>query len=142
MSLMRWNPLWEMGNETDDVFRLPTVFSQQIKAFVPAMDMYETDTAVIIEVPLAGVRPQDVDVSVQKGVLAVRGEQKKEHEVEEKNYYRKEVRTGSFYREVVLPSPVVEDQVTAEFIDGVLKITAPKAQPATAKKIEIKVVKK
>ena len=142
MSLIRWTPM-DMFSDMDDMFnRMPAVTGSQMKAFVPAVDMYETDLAVIVEFPLAGVRPQDVNVTVQKGILAVRGESKKEHEVEEKNYYRKEIRSGSFYREVALPSPVMEDDVTAEFTDGVLKINCPKAKPAVAKKIEVKVNKK
>jgi HSP20 family protein len=88
------------------------------------------------------MRPEDVSVSVEKGVLTLKGESKKEHEVEDKNYYRKEVRSGSFYRELPLPAPVLEDKVTAEFKDGILKITCPKATPTKTKKIDVKVVKK
>lgn len=122
--------------------RLPSVSQNPMRAFVPALDIYETDKEVVVEAPLAGVKPENVEVSVQKGVLVVKGETKNEHEIEEKNYYRKEVRSGTFYREVPLPTPVLEDKVTAEFEDGLLKITLPKAQPAAAKKIDVKIVKK
>ena len=122
--------------------RLPATVGSQIKSFVPAMDMYETAAAVVVEAPLAGVRPEDVEVSVHKGILIVKGESKKEHEVDDKNYYRKEVRRGSFYREMALPTQVKEDAVTAEFEGGVLKITCPKAAPASAKKIDIKILDK
>lgn len=143
MSLIRWSPMWDPFAEMDESFnRLPSVSNQSLKAFVPAVDIYETDKAVIMETPLAGMRPEDVSVSVEKGVLTLKGESKKEHEVEEKNYYRKEVRSGSFYRELPLPAPVLEDKVTAEFKDGVLKITCPKATPNHTKKIDVKVVKK
>lgn len=142
MSLIRWSPM--LFDEMDEMFnRLPaSMGSQAMKAFVPALDMYETDTEVVVETPLAGVRPEDVEVSVQKGVLTLKGESKKEHEVDDKNYYRKEIRSGSFYRQVILPTPVMEDKVTAEFADGVLKITAPKAQSAVTKKINVQIVKK
>lgn len=143
MSLIRWSPMWDPFAEMDESFnRLPSVSNQSLKAFVPAVDIYETDKAVIMETPLAGMRPEDVSVSVEKGVLTLKGESKKEHEVEEKNYYRKEVRSGSFYRELPLPAPVLEDKVTAEFKDGILKITCPKATPNHTKKIDVKVVKK
>lgn len=129
--------------EMDEMFnRLPSVTGNPMRAFVPALDMYETDKAVVVEAPLAGVKPENVQVSVQKGLLTVKGEMKNEHEIEEKNYYRKETRSGSFYREIPLPTPVIEDKVTAEFEDGVLKITCPKAQPTEAKKIDVKVIKK
>lgn len=143
MSLIRWSPMWDPFAEMDEAInRLPSVSNQSLKAFVPAVDMYETDKAVVMETPLAGMRPEDVSVSVEKGVLTLKGESKKEHEVEEKNYYRKEVRSGSFYRQLALPAPVLEDKVTAEFKDGVLKITCPKATPNHTKKIDVKVVKK
>ncbi len=115
---------------------------QSQRGFVPAMDVYETKTAVMIETPLAGMSPKDVEVSVENGLLVIKGESKKEHEVEEKNYYRKEVRSGSFYRKVDLPKPVKEDEVTAEFEDGILKITCPKAEPSKSKKVSVKVVNK
>lgn len=128
----------------EEVFnRLPAVAgSNQMRAFVPAMDLYETDKAVVVETSLAGVNPENVEVSVQKGILTVKGESKNEHEIDEKNYYRKEVRSGSFYREIPLPASVIEDGVTAEFENGMLKITCPKEQPAQAKKVSVKVVKK
>ena len=144
MSLIRWSPMFEPFQDMDEMFnRLPAMHGMpQMKAFVPAINMYETDKAVMVETPLAGVRPEDVDVSVQKSVLVLKGESKKEHEVDEKNFYRKEVRSGSFYREVALPTHVMEDKVTAEFEDGMLKITCPKAAPAVAKKVSVRVVKK
>lgn len=124
--------------------RLPVLRNGSLMqhAFVPAMDIYEDKDNVYIETPLAGVNPNDVEVSVEQGVLTVQGSSKKEHEVEEKNYYRKEVRGGSFFRQVALPVPVKEDKIAAVFEDGVLKITAPKKAPTQAKRIDVKVVKK
>lgn len=106
------------------------------------MDVYETDGAVKIEAPLAGVDPADVEVSVEDGILTVQGHSRKEHEVDEKNYYRKEVRSGSFYRQIVLPAAVKEEEVTAEFESGVLKISAPKTDQKKGKKITVEVKKK
>ena len=143
MSIIRYNPMWDPFSEMEEMMnRLPALQGQQMKAFVPAMDVYETDKAVIVEAPLAGVRVEDVKVTVEKGVLTISGESKKEHEVDEKNYYRKEIRSGSFFRQVALPTAVLENKVDAEFEDGVLKITCPKSEPVQAKKVEIKVVKK
>ncbi|HLC69479.1 MAG TPA: Hsp20/alpha crystallin family protein [Patescibacteria group bacterium] len=145
MSLIRWTPMWDPFEEMDEVMsRLPAVQGGQglQKAFVPAMDIYQTDKAVVLETPLAGVKPEDVTVTVEKGVLTVQGQSSKEHEVDEKNYYRKEVRSGSFFRQVALPVLVTEDKVSAEFENGILKVTCPKAQPTQAKKVSVKVVKK
>jgi len=112
------------------------------KTFVPAVDIYQTTKDVIFETTLPGVNPEQVVVSVEGGVLTIEGESKREHEIDEKNYYRKEVRSGSFFRQVALPVPVQEDNVIAEFEDGVLKITCPKADENKSKKISVKVVKK
>jgi HSP20 family protein len=144
MSLIRWSPMMDAFGDMDDMFnRMPALInSQGVRAFVPSINMYETDTAVVVETPLAGVDPKDVEVSVEKGVLTLKGESKREHEVEEKSFYRKEVRSGSFYREIVLPSRVDEDNVTAEFENGLLKITAPKVQATPSKKISVKIIKK
>jgi HSP20 family protein len=111
------------------------------KGFIPALDVYETKDAVVVETPLAGVDPKDVSVSVEKGILTISGESRKEHEVEEKNYYRKEVRSGTFYRQVPLPVAVDEDGVIASFDDGILKINCPKRGEVKSKKIDIKIGK-
>lgn len=133
----------DMFKDMEDTFdRFPMLHAHGMKSFVPAMDVYETDNAVVVKTPLAGINPEDVEVSVQKGVLTIKGESKKEHEIDEKNYYRKEIRSGSFYREVALPAQVKEDEVNAEFENGMLKITCPKAPAAMAKKVDVKVVKK
>src|SRR3989339_565734 len=142
MSIIRYSPQWDPFAEMDDAFsRLPAL-NQSMRAFMPAMDVYETDSAVVAETSLAGVNPEDVKVSVEKGVLTIKGESKKEHEVDDKNYYRKEVRSGAFFRQVALPTAVKEDEVKAEFEDGILKITCPKLQKTASKKVEVKIVKK
>lgn len=141
MSLIRWSPMWDPFAELDETMRLPAI-NPALKAFIPPVDIYENDKAVVVEAPLAGMRPEDVSVSVEKGVLTLKGETKKEHEVEEKNYYRKEVRSGSFYREIALPAPVLDDKTSAEFKDGILKITCPKTTVSKTKKIDVKITKK
>jgi len=144
MSLIRYQP-WDPFQEMEDVFNrfpsLPSLTGNK-NAFVPAMNMYETKDAVIVEIPLAGVDPKDVEVSVEKGVLVIQGETKKEHEVDDKNYYRKEMRSGSFFRQVALPVSVKEDKVDAQFEDGILKVTCPKSAPVETKKINVRIVKK
>ncbi|OGH84530.1 MAG: hypothetical protein A2261_02790 [Candidatus Magasanikbacteria bacterium RIFOXYA2_FULL_44_8] len=143
MSIIHYNSMLDPFAEMEEMMsRMPSLQNQSMKAFMPAMDVYETDKAVVIESPLAGVNPEDVKVNVENGVLTISGGSKKEHEVDEKNYYRKEVRSGAFFRQVALPAPVMEDKVSAEFEDGVLKITCPKAVAAASKQVNVKVVNK
>lgn len=136
--------IWDPFQEMDEMMgRFPSLLSRHgHMSFVPAMDVYQTKTAVVVETPLAGVDPKDVSVSVENGILTIEGESKKEHEVEEKEYYRKEVRSGSFHRQVALPVSVKEDKVSAEFDDGILKITCPKASASEVKKVSVKIHKK
>lgn len=138
MKLIQYDPFEQM-DEMFSHFPIMRGMSDMQKAFVPAMDVYEDGNNVVVETPLAGVDPKNVNVSVEKGVLTVQGQSKKEHEIDDKNYYKKEIRSGSFYRQVALPVHVKEDKIDAEFSDGVLKITCPKAEPKQAKKVSIKV---
>lgn len=145
MSIIKWSPFLmpSLADEMDKIFEsgLPSMASGA-NGFTPAIDMYETKDAVVAETSLAGVDPKDVEVTVQNGVLTVKGESKKESEVDEKNYYRKEVRSGSFYRQVALPANVQEDKASAEFENGMLKIIVPKALEIQAKTIKVEVKKK
>lgn len=110
--------------------------------FAPALDMYETKDAIIVEAPLPGINPTNVEVSVENGLVTVKGQSTKEHEMDDKNYYRKEVRSGSFFRQIALPVSVKEAEVTAEFEDGVLKVICPKLELGKGNKVEVKIIKK
>jgi len=137
--------IWDPFQEMDDMMsRFPSVRNNSALAtgFVPPLDVYETKSDVVVETLLAGVNPEEVEVSVENTMLTISGENKREHEVDEKNYYRKEVRTGTFYRQVALPAQVKEDEVHAEFENGILKITCPKVEPSKGKKVSVKVVSK
>lgn len=145
MPLIRWSPTVDPFGDYDEMFNhLPSVMGGKgMQAFVPAINMYETDQAVVVETPLAGVKLENVEVSVQNGILTLKGENKSEHVVEEKNYYRKEVRSGEFYRQIPLPTAVLEDKVSAEFEDGLLRITCPKSKAEDkGNKISVKIVNK
>ena len=144
MSLIRWSPQWDPFREMEAMMnRLPSLRNMQgmQNAFIPAVDVYETKEAVVVEMPLAGIDPAQVEVQVEKGLMTIEGESKKEREVEEKNYYRRETHSGSFYRQVPLPVAVKEDQVEAIFEDGMLKVTCPKATPTPTKRVSVKVKK-
>lgn len=110
--------------------------------FIPAVDVYQDKDNVIVETQLAGIDPEKVDVSIENDVLIIKGESEKKSEVDEKNYYRKEIRRGSFYRSIPLPTHVLGDKANAEAKDGVLKVVVPKAVEAKPKTIKIKTSKK
>lgn len=139
MPLIKWEPFFEPFEAMEKWLEgAPASF----KGFTPAVDVYETKDSVVAETPLAGVDPKNVEIAVENDVLTIKGETKKESEVEEKNYYRKEIRAGSFYRSVALPVHVLADKAVAESKDGMLKITVPKAPEAKVKTIKVKVREK
>lgn len=141
MSIIKWRPLFaeefsDFNKEFED-FGLT-----QTKNFVPAIDVYQDKNNVIVETPLPGVDPEKVDISIENDVLVIKGESEEKKEIEEKNYYRKEVRSGSFYRTVALPTRVVGDKAEANYKKGMLKIVIPKAQETKPKTIKIKTTSK
>lgn len=134
MSIIRWSPrsLWPDLEEFMDV-------PGELMSFTPAIDVYEDKDTVIVESPLAGIKPGDVSIEIEDNVLKLSGKTEKKSEVDEKNYYRKEIRSGSFYRTVALPKAVDGDKAQASFANGVLKITMPKKEETKPKKISVKV---
>ncbi len=142
MSLVKWTPFLEPFEEMEKMFSdfLPSLRAGQV-GFVPAIDMYEDKDNVVVEAQLAGIDPEKVDISIENDVLCIKGESEKKTEVEDKNYYRKEIRRGSFYRSVPLPTHVIGEKASAVAEDGVLKITIPKAPEAKPKTIKIKTKK-
>lgn len=107
--------------------------------FTPAIDMYEDGDNVIVETQLSGIDPEKVDISIENDVLSIKGESEKKSEVEDQNYYRKEIRRGSFYRNIPLPAHVDGDKASAIAEDGILKIAVPKRKESGSKKIKIEV---
>ena len=105
---------------------------------VPSVDISETDAAVEAKVDLPGVDPKEIDIQLNGNVLTISGERKEEKEDKGKTYHRVERRSGSFSRSLSLPCPVEEDEVAAEFHEGVLTVTLPKTEDAKTRKIAVK----
>jgi len=143
MSLVKYNNSRDPFKEIEEFMKNFSLMRGKdlINSFIPAMDIYETEKDVMVETPLAGVKIDDVDLSIEKGVLTIQGQNKKEHEIDDKNYYRREVRSGSFFRQIPLPASVIEENVSAEFENGILKIKCPKKEKTQAKKIQVKKIK-
>jgi len=104
----------------------------------PAVDMYETDDAVVVKSAIPGIKAEDIEISITGDTLTIKGETKAEEEVKEENYIRRERRYGAFCRTLTLPLPVVSDKAGAEFENGILTLTLPKAEEVKPKAIKIK----
>jgi HSP20 family protein len=138
MSLIKWTPTSiEPFEELENFFDWPAI---RPASFALAVDIWQDKENVYVESPLAGVNPENVAVSVENDILTIEGKSEKKSEMEEKNYYRKEVRAGSFHRSVALPASVDGSKAKAEFENGVLKVIIPKEERAKSKivKVEIK----
>lgn len=136
--LVRWNPFLDNFDDMDKVFSdfMPSLRDDS-HIFTPAIDIYEDKKNTVVEIQLAGIDPEKVSLSIENDSLIIKGESEKRNEVEEKNYYRKEIRRGSFYRNVALPTSVEGDKAKAVAEDGVLKVTIPKAIASKSKTIKI-----
>lgn len=139
MAIIRWMPAFDPAEDTDKFFEDFGFSKLARRSFAPELDVYDTKDSVVVETPLPGIDPKEVKISIENGVLSIEGKSEKKTEVDEKNYYRKEIRSGSFYRSVTLPVPVKDDQAEASYEKGVLKITLPKAEEAKPKAIQVKI---
>lgn len=101
------------------------------------IDMYQTKDNVIIKSTIAGVRPEDIDVTIANDMVTIRGERKRDFEASSEDYFYQECYWGSFSRSVVLPVDVDIENVAADLKDGILTVILPKAAKAKARKIKV-----
>jgi HSP20 family protein len=120
----------------DDAFTRP--LSLRDGWSVPAIDMFQTEDDVVVRAALPGIKADEVQINVSGEVLTLKGEMKHEEEKKDKAWHIREQRWGSFERSVSLPTSVVADKAKAEFENGVLTITLPKAEEVKPKTITVK----
>jgi len=142
-NLIRWEPAREMmtlreamDHLFDDAFTRPLTLRDGWSA--PAIDMYQTDNEIVVKAALPGLKADEVQINITGDVLTLKGETGHEEEKEEKAWHIREQRWGAFERSVALPTEVVTDKAKAEFENGILTITLPKAEEVKPKIINIK----
>lgn len=143
-NLVRWDPFGRLMSWPDIVrhmFESSLVRPSLLEPFGPdlALDMYETGDSVVVKVAVPGVKPDEIEVSVVGDTLTIRGETKVEEDVEEQSYIRRERRYGKFSRTITLPTRLETDKAEAEFENGILVLTLPKAEEVKPKSIQVKV---
>lgn len=102
------------------------------------IDVYQTENDIVIKSTIAGVKPEDLDVSINNDMVTVKGERKNEEVVENGNYYYQECYWGSFSRSVLLPVDVLPEKADASLKNGILTIRLPKADTTRTKKIQVR----
>ena len=143
-NLTRWEPVREMMTLREAMDRLfDDAFTRPLNLrdgglSAPAVDMYQTDDEVVVKAALPGFKVDEVQINVTGDVLTIRGERKSDEEQKEKSWHIREQRWGSFERSISLPTDVVSEKAQADFDNGILIITLPKAEEVKPKTITVK----
>lgn len=153
-SLTRWHrpqlttwpgfgELTGLRDEIDRLFDAPLAelsrATQLLSGWTPALDMYEDKDNVYVRAELPGMKKEDIDVSLHNASLSIAGERKTQEEFKDAEVYRSERFAGRFVRTLSLPTAVVADKIKAQYKDGILSITLPKAEEAKPKQIDVSV---
>lgn len=145
MSIIKYDPFRELRSLQDEMNRLfLTNFSRGEEsdlmrgAWSPQVDIFENQDQIVLEAELAGMKPENVEISIENNVLTLHGERKFEKKDEGDNFHRVERSYGSFTRSFTLPPTVQSENANAEFENGVLRLTLAKREEAKPRRIEIK----
>lgn len=142
MAIIRWDPFREMTQAQSQFSKImDQVMGGRQEAWLPAIDVFDTKDAVLLKAEIAGMNPDDIHIDVEDNVLTVKGERRFEETIDEERYYRVERRFGSFQRSLALPQGMKVEDITANYEDGILTITVPKAEEEKPKRIEVKATK-
>jgi len=129
----------QMNHFFDDIFR-PVVWDEGRLAawsWNPTVDIYENDGTIVINAELPGIDKKDIVIDVKDGVLTLKGERSSDNEVKKEKYYRRERTFGRFERAFRLPEDVDPEKISADYKDGILKISIPKPEERKPKQITV-----
>jgi HSP20 family protein len=149
MALIRWEPVRELNTIQTEMNRLFNTFfdtppatggaGQQLRRWVPAMDLMEAGEDFVLRADLPGLSEQDVSIELEDNVLTISGERKAEHEARKDGFYRVERAWGTFSRSLTLPEGVDPEGVRASFDRGVLEVRIPRPEARKPRKVAITV---
>ncbi len=147
MTLIRWQPLREIDSLQKEMNRLfddfyPTDLAEgnfDRSSFVPAAEMSQTPEAIDLKVEIPGLEAKDLDVEVEADSVRIKGERKLEEKTEENGTIRTEFRYGKFHRVIPLPTRVQNNNVTAEYKDGMLNLHLPLAEEERNKVVKVNI---
>ncbi len=141
--LVRWDPFREIASLRDEMDRL---FDSMVGRYAPdrletfwspALDIEETDSAIIVRAELPGMKKEDIKVSITGDQLTISGERRHEAEEKGRTFHRIERAYGKFQRSLILPADIQADKVKASYKDGVLELNMPKSEKAKSREITI-----
>jgi HSP20 family protein len=134
MAMIRWQPFQELETlrrQMDQLFdEVAGVERHSTTSWKPAIELQDTQENLILRAEIPGVEGKDIDVQVTREAVAISGEHRFENKTPERGFFRSEFRYGSFQRVIPLPVPIQNDQVKADFNNGILTLTLPKVTEA------------
>ena len=148
-TMMRWDPFQDLRSAQDEMAQMSPMLAHALglhtqqgsataTAWAPALDISERKDAYLVTVELPGLKPEDLDITMEDGLLTIQGERQFTSESSEQRFHRVERRYGAFRRAITLPAHVMAKGIQASFEDGVLQILVPKAEEASPKRIQIR----
>ena len=139
MKLVRWDHIRDLMNLQQQMnLQQPSTAEDSYGTWAPVVDIFENGDDLVICAEVAGLEPEDVDISIENNTLVLRGERKRKTEIDQKDAYRLERTFGAFTRSFTLPKTVDFARISASCKNGVLELTLPKVEQAKPRKIEIK----
>lgn len=146
MALVRWEPFREIDSLQQEMNRLfdsltstPTRREKLDIAFIPAAEMHETPEAIHLKLELPGMDSKDLDVQVTAEAVSISGERREETRTDEKGVKRTEFRYGKFQRVIPLSTRIQNDKVQADYKNGILNLTLPKAEEEKTKVVKVNI---
>ena len=145
MAVVRWDPFRDLSMIQDRMNRLfedtgrgwRTDEPAATTTWSPAVDIFETEGEIVVKAELPGMDRKDITLNLEKNVLTLKGERRFEKETKDDNYHRIERSYGTFSRAFSIPATVDEENIRADYKDGVLKIVLPKKEQSKPKQIRI-----
>ena len=150
-TMMRWDPFQDLRSAQDEMAQMSPMLAHALglhaqqgnarartTAWAPALDISERKDAYLVTVELPGLKSEDLDITMEDGLLTIQGEREFAQESSEQQFHRVERRYGAFRRSITLPAHVMAEGIQASFEDGLLQILVPKAEEATPKRIQVR----
>jgi HSP20 family protein len=143
-TLVRWEPFREIATLQNEMSRLLNTFTgvgnstdATSRSWVPAVDVWETENELVYAFDLPGIPEDKISLEFEDGALTVSAERERTQKLSEENLYRFERRFGTFSRTIALPQGIDEDQIKADYHDGVLEVRVAKPEQSTPRRIQI-----
>jgi HSP20 family protein len=149
-TMMRWDPFQDLRSAQDEMAQMSPMLAHALglhgqpqgsgtaTAWAPALDISERKDAYLVNVELPGLKPEDLEITMEDGLLTIQGERHFAQDSSEQQFHRVERRYGAFRRSITLPAHVMAKEIQASCEDGVLQILVPKAEEATPKRIQVR----